>query len=75
MNDEPIYHLLKPKEHKIWCTGRSPSYRMNITRFASKANCANCLGMMRGKHFKVSWTNRRNSEFSDAYKPELDSLS
>ena len=65
---EPIYHLLKPKEHRVWCVAsRPPSPAMNVTTSVSKANCANCLSAFRWamghkKEFKVRWTNRYNPQ-------------
>lgn len=61
---EPIYHLLKPKEHRTWCRqSQPPSAAMNVTTQPSKANCATCLTRYRratgkGKTFRVRWTNR-----------------
>lgn len=63
---EPIYHLLVPKEHRVWCVrNRPPSAAMNVTRLPSKTNCVNCLTNYRyaqGKKgvFKKNWTDRAN---------------
>lgn len=62
---EPIKHLLKPKEFRVWClSNRAPGPKMQLTIFASKATCARCLtnmrwagGKKRGK-FKVVHTGR-----------------
>lgn len=65
-SEEPIYHLLVPKEFRVWCIrNRPPGVAMNVTRLPSKANCVNCLTNYRyanGKKaaFKMRWTNRNN---------------
>lgn len=62
--EEPIFHLLKPKEFRTWCIdSRPPSAAMNTTILISKANCVNCLTKYRWvkgnkKQFRKKWTNR-----------------
>lgn len=70
---EPIIHLLKPKEFRVWCRpSKLPSTEMITTMFPSKASCVNCLSALRyerqrangGKHvrgdgeFRKKWTIR-----------------
>lgn len=61
---KPIYHLLVPKEFKVWCLhNRPPGPSMNVTQLPSKANCVNCLTNYRyatGKKtiFRKAWTDR-----------------
>ena len=78
MSDEPlIYHLLKPKEFRVWCVpNRPPGVAMNVTRFPSKATCVNCLTNYRfdkngGKKgtFRKAWT--ANAKFHER-TPELE---
>ena len=56
MKEQPIIHLLKPGEYRVWC--RPPDFvpgNLTCSTLPSKATCAVCLGNMRGgKDFKVS---------------------
>jgi len=65
MSDEcPIYHLLMPKEFRVWCIhNRPPGPKMNVTTRPSKCNCVTCLTNYRYAHgkkavFKLRWTDR-----------------
>lgn len=79
---DPIYHLLIPKQHEVWChKGRPPGDSMNVTNLPSKATCCNCLSALRYEKrrgggtprgsgsFKIKWTARNQD--SGAY-PEPD---
>lgn len=63
--EEPIVHLLIPKEYRVWCIGmrRPPGPKMAVTALPSKATCVVCLTNYRyskghRKAFKVKWTSR-----------------
>lgn len=43
MKEEPLYHLLMPKEFKVWCRPNHSVGDFNVTILPSKATCANCL--------------------------------
>lgn len=72
MRDEPVIHLLIPKEFQIYCTHKKPGAKLSITMYPSKANCANCLTQYRHRggfvkngngvkgrgEFKIAWTSR-----------------
>lgn len=64
--EEPLFHLLKPKEFRVWCVpSRPPGPKMAVTNLPSKATCVNCLTKFRyatGRKavFRVAWTSRDN---------------
>ena len=74
---DTIYHLLKPKEYRVWCApNRPPGPAMQVTSLPSKATCVNCLTNLRyhlngGKKgvFRKAWT--ANAKFSEQ-TPELE---
>jgi hypothetical protein len=68
-----LYHLLKPKEFRVWCIGdrRPPGPAMKVTSLPSKTTCVNCLTSFRYAKghrstngncslFRVKWVNGRN---------------
>lgn len=66
-----LYHLLKPKEYRVWCRPNDLPGDFNVTKFPSKANCANCLTAMRtetsGRYrpFKVKHTTGRRTVWDE----------
>lgn len=64
MKKDALYHLLKPKEFRVWCRPHDPVGDYNVTNLPSKANCANCLTAYRtattGRRaaFRVKHTSR-----------------
>ena len=76
--NERIYHLLKPKEYRVWCrASKEIQPQMNVTNLPSKATCANCLSAFRYQHklanpkakgtgeFRVRWTQRNQPHGDD----------
>lgn len=72
---EPIFHLLVPKEFRVWCLRRRPpGPDMNVTNLPSKASCVNCLTNYRyanGRRaiFRKKWTTRFEP---NPQEPQLD---
>lgn len=60
MATEPLRHLLIPKEFRVWCRPTVPPGKFAVTKYPSKATCANCLTAYRAttkgnrKPFRVS---------------------
>lgn len=77
---DPIIHLLIPKEFRVWCRPEKPVGDYPITRFASKATCANCLTRYRTNstgrcaRFKVVHTGREldPDPFADWKHPDTE---
>lgn len=62
---KPIYHLLIPKQYRVWCVpNRVPGGEMAVTSVPSRATCANCLTAFRRSttgrksRFRVTHTGR-----------------